>query len=104
MTKFYYLRNSPPDHTITEDKVLYVFVDANTGAYKGVVFLDKYNLEWDLKLPSDIRGLTFQGMPIVRYWDDMGSPSNFVYRNLGPIYMLPMNTPSFHTHRPMAST
>ena len=33
-TKFYYLRNSPPDHTMTEDKVLYVFVDTNMGAYK----------------------------------------------------------------------
>ena len=45
----------------------------NLGAYRDVVFLDKYNLEWNLMLASDIRGLIFQGVPIVvRYGKDMG--------------------------------
>ena len=38
----------------------------NVEAYKDVVFLDKYNLEWDLKLASEIRGLMFHGIDIVQ--------------------------------------
>ena len=104
-TKFYYLRNSPLDHTITEEKVLYAFVDTNPGAYKDVVFVDKYNLEWDLKFADEVMNLTFQGMSIVRIGNDMPSTSNFVYRNLGPIYTLVLNKPSITIHRPpVAST
>ena len=80
-TEFFYLRNSPPDHTITEEKLLYAFVDINPGASKDVVFFDKYNLEWDLKFADEVMNLTFQGMPIVRIGNDMPSTSNFVYRN-----------------------
>ena len=103
-TEFFYLRNSPPDHTITEEKVLYAFVDTNHGAYKDVVFFDKYNLEWDLKFAHEVMNLTFQGMPIVRIGNDMPRTSNFVYRNPGPIYTPVMNTSSFTSFRPIPST
>ena len=104
-TEFFYLRNSPPDHTITEEKVLYAFVDTNLGAYKDVVFFNKYNLEWDFKFADEVMNLTFQGMPIVRIGNDMPSTSNFVYHNPGPIYTPVLNTPSFTIHRrPVAST
>ena len=75
----------------------------NLGEYRDVVFLDKYKLEWNLMFASDIRELTFQGVPIVRYGNNMGSPSNFVYRKPRTFYMPPMHTPSIHTLRPIAS-
>lgn len=103
-TEFFYLRNSFPDHTITEDKVLYTFIDTNQGAYRDILFFDKYNLEWDMKLADEVMNLTFQGMPIVRLGNDIPSTSNFVYRNPGPIYTPVMNTPSFTSFRPVPST
>ena len=104
-TEFFYLRNNSPDYTTTEDKVLYTFIDTNQGAYRDIVFLDKYNLEWDLKVANEVMDLTFQGMPIVRLGNDIPSTSsNFVYRNPRPIYTPVMNMPSFTSFRPIPST
>ena len=84
--------------------MLYTFIDTNQGAYRDIVFLDKYNLEWDLKVANEVMDLTFQGMPIVRLGNDIPSTSNFVYCNPGPIYTPVMNTPSFTSFRPIPST
>ena len=102
-SEFFYLRHSSPDYTTTEDKVLYAFVNTNEGRNREVVFLDKYNLEWDLRLPTDIMGMTRQGIPIVRYGEDMGGPSDFVYHNPASFYMPSLVTPSIHTPRPTPS-
>ena len=84
--------------------MLYTFIDTNQGAYRDIVFLDKYNQEWDLKVANEVMDVTFQGMPIVRLGNDIPSTSNFVYRNPGPIYTPVMNTPSFTSFRPIPST
>ena len=76
-TEFYYLRHSPPDHTTTEEKVLYPFLNTTEGVFGDIVFFDKYGQEWDMKLPSQLRGLTQNGIPIIRQEMDQGGPSNF---------------------------
>ena len=65
-TEFYYLRQGPLDHTTTDEKVIYSFVNTMEGIFGDVVFLDKYNQEWELKVPSELRGLTQNGISIMR--------------------------------------
>ena len=57
--------------------MLYTFVNTTEGVYGDVVFFDKYNQEWEMKVPSELRGLTQNGIPIIRPVIDLGGPSNF---------------------------
>ena len=99
-TEFYYLRNSPPDHTTTDEKVLYTFVNTTEGVYGDVVFFDKYNQEWEMKVPSELRGLTQNGIPIIRPVIDLGGPSNFNFSAPGTFYMPPPSPLYTYAPRP----
>ena len=103
LSEFYYLRHSSLDCTITEDKILYVFVEMNLGEYRDVIFLDKYNLKWDLMLSRDIGGLTYQGMPLANNRRGLGCPSNCVYHTPRSLQMLTPSALSIHTLRSTAS-
>ena len=103
LSEFYYLRHSSLDCTITEDKILYVFVEMNLGEYRDVVFLDKYNLKWDLMLSSDIGGLTYQGMPLANNRRGLGCPSNCVYHAPRCLQMSTPSALSIHTLRSTTS-
>ena len=99
-TEFYYLRNSPPDHTTTDEKALYTFMNTTEGVYGDVVFFDKYNQEWEMKAPSELRGLTQNGIPIIKPVIDLGGPSNFNVSSPGTFYMPPPSPTYTYGPRP----
>ncbi len=82
-SEFFYLRNCAPDYTITVDKVLYVFVQESTEGHKDVIFLDKFGLEWEMMLSSDLRDLTYLGVPVVNYEKGTGTSSDSAHRKIG---------------------
>lgn len=63
-TEFFYLRDFPPLHSLTEEKVLYVYVNTLVEAKRSVNFLDKFEIEWSMKLEAEIKDLTFLGTPV----------------------------------------
>ena len=65
-TNFFYLRDFPPLHSLIEEKVLYVYVNALAEAERSVIFLDKFKIEWSIKLEAEIKELTFLGTPATR--------------------------------------
>ena len=65
-TEFFYIRNYPEEHILTEEKILYVYI--NTGALNetSLLFIDKFCMEWDLMLEEDLRGVSFLGAPVAK--------------------------------------
>ena len=100
-TEFYYLRQGPPDHTTIDEKVIYSFVNTMEGIFGDVVFLDKYNQEWELKVPSELRGLTQNGISIMRQEIDLGGPSNLNFPTPGTFYVPPPSPSYTYTPRPV---
>ena len=73
-SKFFYMRNCAPDYTITEDKILYIFVQESIEVHKNVIYLDKFGLEWEMILPGDLKDLTYLGESVVRYEREKRTP------------------------------
>ena len=71
------------------------------GIFGDVVFLDKYNQEWELKVPSELRGLTQNGISIMRQEIDLGGPSNLNFPTPGTFYVPPPNPSYTYTPRPV---
>ena len=63
-SEFFYLRDFPPLHCLTEEKVLYVYVNTLAEAERSMLFLDKFGIEWSMKLEANIKELTFLGTPV----------------------------------------
>lgn len=66
-TEFFYLREDPLEHSLSEEKVLYVFICEGLGSSNSpVVFLDKYHQEWTLMLDTEVGYLTYLGITVTR--------------------------------------
>ena len=95
-SEFFYLRDFPPLQCLTKDKVLYVYVNTHAEVKRSVLFLDKFGIEWSMRLEAEIKELTFLGTPVVRTGLAEAGISNFTYRTpMG----IPMPTPSALPHQ-----
>ena len=79
-SEFFYLRDFPPLQCLTEDKVLYVYVNTHPEAKRSVLFLDKFGIEWNMRLEAEIKELTFLGTPVAGTGLAEARISNFTYR------------------------
>ena len=75
-------------------------MNTTEGVYGDVVFFDKYNQEWEMKAPSELRGLTQNGIPIIKPVIDLGGPSNFNVSSPGTFYMPPPSPTYTYGPRP----
>lgn len=100
-TECFYLRDYPPEYSLTEEKTLYVFMNTLSEAFCSIVFLDKFGLEWEMKLDKEISGMTFLGVPVSRIGHVNTSTSSFTFWTpMG----LPMPTPSAPYPMPRPAT
>ena len=80
-----------PEYMVIESKILYVYTRVSISKSQNMMMLDKYGLEWEMLLPSEVKDLTYLGMPIVRVDKEVGTSFDFMYRRPRPI---PMPTPT----------
>ena len=65
-SEFFYERDDPLNHSLTEVKILYVFKQEGFLLDPApVAFVDKYNQEWTLMLRAEVRGYTYKGRIIL---------------------------------------
>ena len=94
-TEFYYELKNPLEHSLIEEKVLYVFVNGAVNALESVFLVDKYGQEWNLRVESDVRGFTYLGRSITML--GQGGASTSKDRPHMPILSAsPMPPPSTH--------
>ena len=101
-TEFFYIAENPPAQCLDNQKALYVFDQLSTELGYLVLFLDKFGIEWQVKLESEMVRFSFQGKPIVKGKGVMleASTSSITYR--APAF-LAMPSPSIHTVQMPAS-
>ena len=102
-TEFFYIHHYPPEYSLSEEKILYVFLNPMNNTPQPVMFLDKYGLEWKLMLESDLRGITALGVPIVKARPE-ASTSGFTFRTPMAVPRPTPSAPPIHTARPVTST
>ena len=90
-TEFFYLRDYPPEYCLTEDKIMYVFVNSVPRVEPPMSFFDKFGIEWNLLLDNEVKGVTYLGVPITRTGFPEAGTSSFGFRT--PV-AIPRATPS----------
>ena len=61
----FYLRDLPPEYTLTEDKIMSVYANTTIGEPL-MKFFDEFGMEWGLMLENEVNGVTYMGLPITR--------------------------------------
>ncbi|KAI5073784.1 hypothetical protein GOP47_0011797 [Adiantum capillus-veneris] len=60
-TTYFYVKKNPLSYNLSDEKVLYIFVQELASHHTSVIFMDKYGHEWNLLLEVELRDFTYWG-------------------------------------------